>query len=155
MGGAPLLVEEGIAIAVEVAVQVARRPGGELVAYPVVETVQRDGICVEVVAPASVDPAVAATAEDAARRIADAIGLVGLLAVELFVDAAGRVTVNELAVRPHNSAHHTIEACETSQFENHLRAVLDLPLGSTALRAPHAVMVNVLGPAGGSDPAER
>jgi 5-(carboxyamino)imidazole ribonucleotide synthase len=155
MGGAPLLVEEGIAIVVEVAVQVARRPGGEVVAYPVVETVQRDGICVEVVAPATVDPGVAAAADDAARRIAEAIGLVGLLAVELFVDGGGRVTVNELAVRPHNSAHHTIESCETSQFENHLRAVLDLPLGSPALRAPHAVMVNVLGPADGSDPADR
>jgi 5-(carboxyamino)imidazole ribonucleotide synthase len=155
MGTAPLLVEEGIAIAVEVAIQVARRPGGELAVYPVVETVQRDGICVEVVVPAAVAGGVAVRAESAARRLAEAIDLVGLLAVELFVDGAGRLTVNELAVRPHNSAHHTIEACETSQFENHLRAVLDLPLGATTLRAPHAVMVNVLGPPDGSDPADR
>jgi 5-(carboxyamino)imidazole ribonucleotide synthase len=154
MGAAPLLVEEGIDIAFEIAVQVVRRPGGEMVVYPVVETVQRDGICVEVVAPAAVEWEVALLAEGAARRLAEAIDLVGLLAVELFVDPHGRVTVNELAVRPHNSAHHTIEACETSQFENHLRAVLDLPLGATTLRAPHAVMVNVLGPPDGSDPAD-
>jgi 5-(carboxyamino)imidazole ribonucleotide synthase len=124
------------------------------VAYPVVETVQRDGICHEVLSPAAVPAAVAASAEVAARRLAAAVDVVGLLAVELFLARDGSLLVNELAVRPHNSAHHTIESCVTSQFENHLRAVLDLPLGDPSPRAP-AAMVNVLGPAGGGDPADR
>jgi 5-(carboxyamino)imidazole ribonucleotide synthase len=114
-----------------------------------VETVQRDGICVEVLAPApdlSEDLAVAA--ERLAIELANALGVVGILAVELFETADGLV-VNELAMRPHNSGHWTIEGARTSQFEQHLRAVLDYPLGDTSLAAPAVVMANVLGGAEG------
>ncbi|HUF33004.1 MAG TPA: 5-(carboxyamino)imidazole ribonucleotide synthase [Acidimicrobiales bacterium] len=127
----------------ELAVIVARRPGGEAVVYPVVETVQRAGICREVLAPARVDPAIAAEAAEVARGIAEHLDATGLLAVELFV-VDGAVLVNELAARPHNSGHLTIEGAVTSQFENHLRAVLDWPLGPTDLRAPAVAMANVI-----------
>ena len=129
----------------ELAALVARSPSGQAVAYPVVETLQVDGVCREVVAPApglSDDHAVAA--QEAALRVAGELGVVGLLAVELF-DSPDGVLVNELAMRPHNSGHWTIDGAVTSQFEQHLRAVLDLPLGSPAARAPYSVMVNVLG----------
>ena len=116
---------------------------------PVVQTVQRDGICREVLAPApGLPPALAAQAQWLGLEIAAQLGVVGLLAVELFQTAAG-LLVNELAMRPHNSAHWTIEGARTCQFEQHLRAVLDLPLGAPTLAAPGAVMVNVLG---GADP---
>jgi 5-(carboxyamino)imidazole ribonucleotide synthase len=139
-----LLVEAWVPIEREVAVQVARRPSGDLVVYPPVETVQRGGICHEVLAPAAVAPAIAAEAERLGRDIAVACDVTGLLAVELFL-TGGRLLVNELAVRPHNSGHHSIEGCVTSQFENHLRAVLDWPLGATTLVAPAVAMVNLLG----------
>lgn len=142
--GRPLLIEEGLELERELAVVVARRPGGETILYPVVETVQRDGICITVRAPASLSPDLARRAEALALDVADAVDAVGILAVELFVASDGRLLVNEIAARPHNSGHFSIEACETSQFENHLRAVLDLPLGSTAMRRPVAVMANVL-----------
>jgi 5-(carboxyamino)imidazole ribonucleotide synthase len=143
--GGEWIVEQRADIALEVAVLVARRPGGEMVVYPVVETVQRDGICHELIMPARVDEAVAARAIDIARRIAEGIDVVGILAVEQFVTPDGDVLVNEIAVRPHNSGHATIEGCATSQFTNHLRAVLDWPLGPTQLQAGVAVTVNVLG----------
>ena len=143
--GGEWIVEQRVDIALEVAVLVARRPGGEMVVYPVVETVQRDGICHELVMPARVDVEVARRAVDVARRVAEGIGAVGILAVEQFVTPEGEVLVNEIAVRPHNSGHATIEGCATSQFTNHLRAVLDWPLGGTELQAPVAVTVNVLG----------
>jgi 5-(carboxyamino)imidazole ribonucleotide synthase len=143
--GGEWIVEQRVTIALEVAVLIARRPGGETVVYPVVETVQRDGICHELVMPARVDPDVAERAVDVALRVAEGIGAVGILAVEQFVTPAGEVLVNEIAVRPHNSGHATIEGCATSQFTNHLRAVLDWPLGGTELQAPVAVTVNVLG----------
>ena len=129
----------------ELAVQVARSPFGQVAAYPVVETVQRDGICVEVLAPAPDLPEEqAVAAQQLAIDLATALGVVGLLAVELFDTLSGLV-VNELAMRPHNSGHWTIEGARTSQFEQHLRAVLDYPMGDTSLTAPVVVMANVLG----------
>jgi 5-(carboxyamino)imidazole ribonucleotide synthase len=151
--GPPLLVEQAVPFTRELAVQVARRPSGELRAWPVVESIQRDGVCHEVIAPApDLHPDTASQALDVARRIAEGLEVVGMLAVELFEvpDPAGgppRVLVNELAMRPHNSGHWTIDGSVTSQFEQHLRAVLDLPLGTTDARAPWSVMVNVLGSA--------
>jgi 5-(carboxyamino)imidazole ribonucleotide synthase len=126
----------------------ARRapPGGESVVYPVSETVQRDGICHETTTPApGLDPDLRRRDPGLRHRIADELGVVGVLAVELMERPDGEVVVNELAMRPHNTGHWTIEGAVTSQFENHLRAVADLPLGSTALRAPVVVMSNVLG----------
>ncbi|WP_431933014.1 5-(carboxyamino)imidazole ribonucleotide synthase [Micromonospora sp. RP3T] len=144
-GGTPLLVEERVALRRELAVQVARSPFGQVAAYPVVETVQRDGICVEVLAPAPDLPEErAVAAQQLAIDLATALGVVGLLAVELFDTPSGLV-VNELAMRPHNSGHWTIEGARTSQFEQHLRAVLDYPMGDTSLAAPVVVMANVLG----------
>ncbi|MCO1598726.1 5-(carboxyamino)imidazole ribonucleotide synthase [Micromonospora sp. RHAY321] len=149
-GGTRLIVEERVPLLRELAVQVARSPFGQVAAYPVVETVQRDGINVEVLAPApGLDEELAVAAQQLAIDLATALGVIGLLAVELFEvrDAAGRpaIVVNELAMRPHNSGHWTIEGSRTSQFEQHLRAVLDYPMGDTALAAPVVVMANVLG----------
>ena len=143
--GTALLAEERVEIVRELAADVARSPFGQGAVWPVVETVQRDGICVQVIAPApelSADRAEEAQA--LALRIAGDLGVTGVLAVELFETADG-LLVNELAMRPHNSAHWTIEGALTSQFEQHLRAVLDYPLGSTRQLAPVAVMVNLLG----------
>jgi 5-(carboxyamino)imidazole ribonucleotide synthase len=141
-----LLVEELVPFVRELAQQVARRPAGEIVAYPVVETVQRDGVCAEVIAPA---PAAAErlveVAEGIGRTIAEGLGVTGMLAVELFETDDERILVNELAMRPHNSGHWSQDGAVTGQFEQHLRAVADLPLGSTAPRAPWSVMVNILG----------
>lgn len=154
LAGRPLLLETWVPIERELAVMVARRPSGETAVYPVVETVQRDGICHEVFAPAPIPDTTNAQAQDIARRLADSLGLVGILAVELFLTADGLI-VNELAARPHNSGHHTIEGCVTSQFENHLRAILDLPLGSPELVGNSVAMANVLGPMDGADPHSR
>jgi 5-(carboxyamino)imidazole ribonucleotide synthase len=141
----PLLAEERVPLVRELAAVVARSPFGQVAAWPVVETVQRDGVCHEVLAPApGLDEATATAAQELAIRIAGELGVVGLLAVELF-EVAGGVLVNELAMRPHNSGHWTIEGSRTSQFEQHLRAVLDYPLGATAMTAPVVVMANVLG----------
>jgi 5-(carboxyamino)imidazole ribonucleotide synthase len=157
--GTELIVEERVALRRELAALVARSPFGQVAAYPVVETVQRDGICVEVLAPApGLSDAAALAAQELAIGVATRLGVVGLLAVELFEtsDPAPRVLVNELAMRPHNSGHWTIEGARTSQFEQHLRAVLDYPMGDTALTAPAAVMANVLGgPPGGMSLDER
>jgi 5-(carboxyamino)imidazole ribonucleotide synthase len=142
--GVPLVVEPLLRLEAEVAVQVARTTDGRMVTYPAVRTEQVDGICVSVVAPSGLDPALEAEAQQLTRRAAEAVGAVGLLAVEFFV-VDGRLMVNELAPRTHNSGHYSIEACTTSQFENHLRAVLGLPLGDPGLRVPAAAMVNVLG----------
>ncbi|MFF5211406.1 5-(carboxyamino)imidazole ribonucleotide synthase [Streptosporangium sp. NPDC000396] len=147
--GVPLMAEAFVPFERELAVLVARSPHGQGVSYPVVETVQRDGICVEVLAPApGLDPEQAAMAQRIALKIAHELGVTGLLAVEMFATASGLV-VNELAMRPHNSGHWTIDGARTSQFEQHLRAVLDLPLGSPSLAAPVVVMANLLG---GDDP---
>jgi 5-(carboxyamino)imidazole ribonucleotide synthase len=149
--GAELLAESWVAIEREIAVLVARRPAGEIVVYPVVETVQRDGICHELLAPAPVPPAIAGRAGELARRMAKEIDLVGVMALELFV-TGDQVLINEIAARPHNSGHYSIEGCVTSQFEQHLRAVLDWPLGATTLTAPAVATVNVLGGPDGHDP---
>ncbi|PQJ35797.1 5-(carboxyamino)imidazole ribonucleotide synthase [Salinibacter sp. 10B] len=140
-----LMVEVFAEFTRELAVQVARRPGGEQVVYPVAYTEQKNHRCHAVEVPAAVDEAVAEKARAIAQRSVDAVNGVGLVAVELFEMPDGRVLVNELAPRPHNTGHYSIEGCYTSQFENHVRAILDWPLGSTALRTPTAVMVNVLG----------
>lgn len=144
-GGPALLIEDRVAYTRELAIQVARRPSGEIRAWPLVESVQRDGVCAEVIAPApGLSPTVQAEAESIARRIADTVDVTGVLAVELF-EVGGRLLVNELAMRPHNCGHWSIEGSVTSQFEQHLRAVLDWPLGDTAALAPVTVMANVLG----------
>ncbi len=143
--GIALLVEQWIAIEREVAVLVARRPGGETVTYPVVETVQRDGICHEVLAPAALPTGLIDAAARLAATIATGLDVTGILAVELFATKDGRLLINEIATRPHNSGHYSIEGCVTSQFENHLRAVLDWPLGDPALVVPAVATVNVLG----------
>jgi 5-(carboxyamino)imidazole ribonucleotide synthase len=146
-----LLLEERVALVRELSAQVARSPFGQVAVWPVVETVQRDGVCTEVLAPAPGLPdALATRAQELAVRIAERLGVVGMLAVELFQTADG-VLVNELAMRPHNSGHWTIEGSRTSQFEQHLRAVLDYPLGATTMTAPVAVMANVLGGATSDD----
>ena len=142
----PILAEEKVDFVRELSAIVARSPHGQAVAYPIVESVQENGICVEVTAPApDLAPDKAALAQQTALRIAKELGVVGILAVEMFEARDGRLLVNELAMRPHNTGHWSIDGAVTSQFENHLRAVLDLPLGSPAARAPYTVMVNVLG----------
>ena len=142
--GAVWIVEEMVAFTQEIAVQVARSPHGQAVAYPPVRTVQDDGICVEVIAPSAPHSTGSEEAEELALRVAKELGVVGMLAVELF-DTPDGLVINELAMRPHNSGHWTIEGAVTSQFENHLRAVLDLPLGDPRPRQSVAVMANVLG----------
>ena len=152
--GTVLLVEQFLPLERELAVLVARRPSGEVAVYPAVETVQRDGVCNELRIPLASAGDHAHEAEAMARRIAQQTQAIGIMAVEFFV-ANDTLYVNELAPRPHNSGHWTIEGAQTSQFEQHLRAVLDLPLGATGLTGPAVATVNVLGPADGSDPAER
>lgn len=147
--GVSLIVEERVDFLRELSVQVARSPYGQVAVYPVVETIQVDGVCREVIAPA---PGLAEERATEAQRmaidLAHALDVTGMLAVEMFETSAG-ILVNELAMRPHNSGHWTMDGAVTSQFEQHLRAVLDLPLGSPSPVAPYAVMANVLG---GSDP---
>jgi 5-(carboxyamino)imidazole ribonucleotide synthase len=129
----------------ELAVMVTRGLDGRSVVYPVVDTVQRDHICHTVTAPARLDPEIAARAAELGARAAAAIQGVGSIGIELFLLRDGTIVINEMAPRVHNSGHYTIEACVCSQFENHIRAVLGWPLGSPALRAPAAAMVNLLG----------
>ena len=144
--GVDLIVEQRVPLRRELAAVVGRSPWGQVAAYPVVETVQRDGICVEVLAPApGLSDDAATAAQQLAIRIATELDVVGILAVELFETDDEALVVNELAMRPHNSGHWTIEGARTSQFEQHLRAVLDYPLGETSMTAPVVVMANVLG----------
>lgn len=144
--GVALLAEERVAMRRELAALVARSPFGQGAAWPVVETVQRDGICVEVYSPApGLSDELGSAAQELGLRLANELGVVGVLAVELFETTGGDLLVNELAMRPHNSGHWTMDGAVTSQFEQHLRAVLDYPLGDTAAIAPAAVMANVLG----------
>lgn len=144
-GTRALYVEAWCEFSAELATIVVRGRNGEMVTYPVVETEQRNHVCRVVRAPARVTAKVAARVTDAARAAAESAGMVGSMGVECFLTKSGEVVVNELAPRVHNSGHYTIEACACSQFENHVRAVLGLPLGSTRLVAPAAVMVNLLG----------
>jgi 5-(carboxyamino)imidazole ribonucleotide synthase len=151
--GGALLVEELVDFRRELAQVVARRPSGDVAAWPLVETVQRDGVCAEVFAPAPEAATLPAAARELAERIAAGLDVTGVLAVELFETGDGRLLVNELAMRPHNTGHWSIDGAVTSQFEQHLRAVLDLPLGDPSPLAPWSVMVNVLGgPAGETMP---
>ncbi len=144
--GVELLAEERVDFRRELAALVARSPSGQAAAYPVVASTQLGGICHEVVAPApDLPPETAGRAQEIALRIAGALDVTGILAVELFETTSGEILVNELAMRPHNTGHWSQDGAETSQFENHLRAVMDLPLGSPAPRARWTVMVNILG----------
>jgi 5-(carboxyamino)imidazole ribonucleotide synthase len=144
--GVPVLAEDRVSMRRELAARVARSPFGQGAAWPVVETVQRDGICVEVYAPApGLSDELGSAAQELGLRVANELGVVGVLAVELFETVDGTLLVNELAMRPHNSGHWTMDGAVTSQFEQHLRAVLDYPLGDTSAIAPAAVMANVLG----------
>lgn len=149
-GGPALLVEEKVPFTRELAVLVARNPSGQAVTWPVVESIQENGVCAQVIAPApNLSDAQSALAREVALSVANGLEVTGVLAVELFEtrDDAGvtSIFINELAMRPHNSGHWTIDGSVTSQFEQHLRAVLDLPLGSTQPTAPWTVMANVLG----------
>ncbi len=144
--GVPVLAEERVTMRRELAALVARSPFGQGAAWPVVETVQRNGICVEAYAPApGLSDDLGAAAQELGLRLACELGVVGVLAVELFETVDGKLLVNELAMRPHNSGHWTMDGAVTSQFEQHLRAVLDYPLGDTSAIAPVTVMANVLG----------
>lgn len=144
--GEVLLAEEAVDFVRELAVLVARSPSGQAAAWPVVHTVQTGGICTEVLAPApDLSPDLAARATEAALRIAGDLGVTGVMAMEIFELPDGGFVVNELAMRPHNSGHWTMDGSVTSQFEQHLRAVLDLPLGSPRPREQWTVMTNVLG----------
>lgn len=144
--GAPLLAEEAVAFEREIAVMIARSPSGQVAVWPVVETVQVDGVCTEVLAPApDLNDDAAERITSAAITIARELDVTGVMAVELFDVGGGEFVVNELAMRPHNSGHWSMDGSVTGQFEQHLRAVLDLPLGDTRARAPWTVMGNVLG----------
>lgn len=144
-GGRKLLVEAFVPFERELAVMVVRGHNDAMQVYPVVETVQQNHICHIVRAPAPIDPGSAARAAQLACGAVEAVAGVGVFGVELFLLADGQILYNEMAPRPHNSGHYTIEACTTSQFENHLRAIYGWPLGDPSLRAPAAVMVNILG----------
>jgi len=144
--GVQVMAEEHVRLRRELSALVARSPFGQGAAWPVVETVQRNGVCVLVIAPApELSDDMASAAQQLALRLAAELGVVGVLAVELFETVGGDLLVNELAMRPHNSGHWTMDGARTSQFEQHLRAVLDYPLGDTAAVAPVTVMANVLG----------
>ena len=145
LSNGPILLEEKVPWVSELAQLVARRPSGEIAAWPAVSTRQVGGVCSEVIAPALASEETAERALKVAMAIADYLDVTGVLAVEMFVLESGEVLVNELAMRPHNSGHIFTELSRTSQFEQHLRAVLDIPLGSTELSAKSGVMVNIFG----------
>jgi 5-(carboxyamino)imidazole ribonucleotide synthase len=147
-----IVVEELLPFDAELAVMVARRPSGASAAWPAVETAQVGGVCREVLVPGRLQADVLEAASALGQKVAEIAGGVGVMAVELFW-SGGRLLVNEVATRPHNSGHWTMEGAMTSQFENHVRAVLDLPLGSTAPQHPEVASVNVFGGLGGADPA--
>ena len=142
--GGSLLAEQKVEFKQELSQLSARNYSGDFVAWPLVQTIQRNGVCSEVIAPAP-DSQGHSNAAAIARSVAEGLGVTGVMAVELFEDQAGNLLINELAMRPHNSGHFSIEGSVTSQFEQHLRAVADLPLGSTEMKSDYAVMVNLLG----------
>lgn len=148
------LAEALVDLEAELTILLARTSGGQVAVYPAVQTIQREGVLRHLLMPAPLPGDVVRRAGDMAVSIAETIGATGIVAVEMFLDTTGQLSVNELALRPHNSGHATIEACETSQFHQHLRAVLGWPLGLTALRSP-AATVNVIGEADVVDPAGR
>jgi 5-(carboxyamino)imidazole ribonucleotide synthase len=139
-----LFAEKFVNFSKELAIMVVRTEK-EIATYPVVETVQKDHICKEVIAPADISPEIAEKAKYLAKKAIRAVDGIGLYGVEMFLTKEGAILINELAPRPHNSGHYTIEACYTSQFENHIRSVLGYPLGSTEMIKPAAVMINILG----------
>ncbi|QKJ24876.1 5-(carboxyamino)imidazole ribonucleotide synthase [Aquiluna borgnonia] len=141
--GGELLLEQKVDFSRELAQLSARRPSGEFKTFPLAQTIQENSVCSEVIAPAP--QADFAAAKEIARAIAESLEVVGVMAVELFETPEGKLLVNELAMRPHNSGHFSMDGCKTSQFEQHLRAVLDLPLGDTSLNFDFAVMINLLG----------
>jgi 5-(carboxyamino)imidazole ribonucleotide synthase len=147
-----VVAEELLPLDAELAVMVARRPSGSAAAWPAVETAQVGGVCREVLVPGRLPREVVEAATGLGQKVAEIVGAVGVMAIELFW-SGGRLLVNEVATRPHNSGHWTIEGAVTSQFENHVRAVLDLPLGSTAPQHPQVASVNVFGGPGGADPS--
>ena len=142
--GGSLLAEQKVNFKRELSQLSARNELGDFVAWPLVQTVQRNGVCSEVIAPAPDSPS-QSVATGIAKAVAEGLGVTGVMAVELFEDENGNLLINELAMRPHNSGHFSIEGSVTSQFEQHLRAVSNLPLGSTAMKSEYAVMVNLLG----------
>ncbi|GAB1534261.1 MULTISPECIES: 5-(carboxyamino)imidazole ribonucleotide synthase [Brevibacillus] len=142
--GAELIVEQFVPFQMELSVVAARNPAGELAVFPVSENIHQENILHLSIVPARISAEVAARAEEIARTIVEKLDVVGLIAVELFLTEDGQLYVNELAPRPHNSGHFTMDACVTSQFEQHVRAVCNLPLGSTELLSS-VVMVNILG----------
>ncbi len=146
-----MLLEAFVAYEKELAVMVARSRSGEVAVYPVVETQQVDQVCRRVIAPAQIDRSVAEEVRIIATQLVNALGIVGILGIELFLTSSGQVLINEIAPRTHNSGHYSLDACATSQFEQQLRAVCGLPLGSTALTHPGAVMVNLLGTESATD----
>ncbi len=141
----PIVIEEFIPFDRELAVMAARSSSGEIVVYPIAETQQEQQVCRRVIVPAAVSESVAQKISAIAHTVLDRLEVVGICGIEFFLTQDDRVLVNEIAPRTHNSGHYTIEACETSQFEQQLRAVSDLPLGRTALTCEGAVMVNLLG----------
>ena len=148
--GARILAEEKVDFRRELSALAARSPSGQVAVYPVVQSVQKDGVCWEVTAPApELDEGLALQAQQVAMTVAAELDVTGILAVELFETRSGQVLVNELAMRPHNTGHWSMDGAVTGQFENHLRAVMDLPLGSPVARQPWTVMVNILGGDGG------
>jgi 5-(carboxyamino)imidazole ribonucleotide synthase len=145
LGYQPVLLEAFVAFEKELAVMVARAQSGEVAVYPVVETQQIDQVCRRVMVPAPISEQVTNEIKAMATHLVNSLGIVGILGIELFLTHSGEVLINEIAPRTHNSGHYTLDACETSQFEQQLRAVCGLPLGSTALKRPGAVMINLLG----------
>ncbi len=139
------LLEEYVPFERELAVIAARSTNGEVMTYPVVETQQEEQVCRRVIAPADIPEQVALEIEDIARTLLNSLQAVGIFGIELFLTADGKVLINELAPRTHNSGHFSLDACKTSQFEQHLRAVCGMPLGNTAMVCPSAVMINLLG----------
>lgn len=139
-----LYAEEFVDFKMELAIMIVRTKR-EIKTYPVVQTIQQNHICKTVIAPAQISKKLAMVSEEIAISAVESVKGYGIFGVEMFLTSDGRVLVNEMAPRPHNSGHYTIEACVTSQFENHIRAVLDLPLGSTSMLRPYAVMTNLLG----------
>jgi 5-(carboxyamino)imidazole ribonucleotide synthase len=148
-----VVVEELLPLSAELAVVVARRPSGASAAWPAVETAQVGGVCREVLVPGRISADLLDAASALGQKVAEIAGGVGVMAVELFW-SGGRLLVNEVATRPHNSGHWTMEGAVTSQFENHVRSVLDMPLGSTAPQHPQVASVNVFGGPDGADPAQ-
>jgi 5-(carboxyamino)imidazole ribonucleotide synthase len=146
----PIMAESFVTFTKELAVMVARNRRGELAVYPCVQTIQQGHICVTVLAPAPIEDGLQQQARDMAVQCVEAIDGVGVFGIEMFLTTDDRIVYNEIAPRPHNSGHYTIEACHTSQYENHIRAVANLPLGSADMRVPAAAMINLLGERGGS-----